>query len=232
MITFDGVDIRSVANIKIEDVLVSQIEHNPATRPRAIQPGSFFVRNHLGTRSVAITFALLTQNKIQRQAELMALAEWAKDDKEYKLLLPNYPEHYLMAVCTVKPDPSLRQWWENGLRIMFTCYENPFWNSIAEKSASCGTSFRVLGDAPPLMRIERTLSASASDQSYALDGNTMTFSKIPAGDMVIDINRQTAVVGSTDIMPYYNVNSRFIVPRTGSQTITGTGAVVYRERWQ
>jgi hypothetical protein len=83
------------------------------------------------------------------------------------------------------------------------------------------------------MRIERTVSGSAaSNQSYALDGRTMTFSSIPAGNMVIDLDNQTAYVGSSDIMQYYNVNSKFLIPRTGVQTISGTGTVKYRERWQ
>lgn len=50
--------------------------------------------------------------------------------------------------------------------------------------------------------------------------------------MVIDLENQTAYVGSSDIMQYYNVNSKFLIPRTGVQTITGTGTVKYRERWQ
>jgi hypothetical protein len=32
-------------------------------------------------------------------------------------------------------------------------------------------------------------------------------------------------------MQYYNVNSRFIVPITGSQSVVGTGTVKYRERF-
>lgn len=232
MIVFDGVNIQSVADVKIEDIRVSPIEYNDVTRPRAIAPGSVFVRERMGTRSVAVTFAILEQNRQNRQAQLMGLSEWAKTNKEYKLQLPNYPDFYLMAVCTGKPEPSLRQWWESKLRLVFTCYDNPFWNSIGEKSVSCGTQFHVLGDAPPLMQIERTLSESASDQSYGLDGNTITFSTIPAGNLVIDLNRQTAAVGTTSIMQYYNVNSRFLIPRTGTQTISGTGSVVYRERWQ
>lgn len=232
MIVFDGKDIGSVANVKIEDVRVSPIDYDPVSRPRAIRAGSDFIRNRAGTRTVAITFALLDDNKVNRQAMLMNLSQWAKTDKEYRLDLPGHPEHYLMAVCTGKPEPSLRQWWESKLRVVFTCFDNPYWNSIKEKSVACGTAFYALGDAPPLMRIERTLASSASSQSYALDGNTITFSTIPAGNMVIDLDKQTAVVGATNLMQYYNINSRFLVPHPGGMTVSGTGTVYYRERWQ
>ena len=232
MIVYDGVDINSVAGVKIEDIRISPIDYDPVTRPRAIRAGSDFVRNRAGTRTVAITFALLNQDRISRQAALLALSQWAKTDKEYRLDLPGHPDLYLMCVCTSKPEPSMRQWWESKLRIVFTCYDNPYWNSTYEKAVACGTQFLSMGDAPPLMRIERTLGSDASNQSYALDGNTMSFSTIPAGNMVIDLDRQTAVVGTTSIMQYYNINSKFLIPRTGTQTITGTGTVKFRERWQ
>ena len=233
MIVFDGVSLNSVAGVRIKDIRVSPIQYGEVTRPRAVRGGSVFVRSRAGTRTVTITFALLNNDQINRQAALMAISQWAKNDKEYKLELPGHPEHYLMAICTDKPEPSLREWWESKLRLVFTCYENPYWNARGEKSADCGTAFTVNGDAPPLMRIERTVSGSAaSNQSYALDGRTITFSSLPVGDMVIDLDNQTAVVGSTDIMQYYNVNSKFLIPRTGTMTITGTGTVKYRERWQ
>ena len=233
MIFFDSVSLNSIAGIKIKDVHVSPISYDEVTRPRAINSGSVFVRSRAGTRTVQIVFSLLDEDKNSRQASIMAISKWAKTDKEYKLQLPGHPNHYLMAICTGKPDPSLREWWESNLMIVFTCFENPFWNDLIEKSVSCGTQFNVLGDAPPLMRIERTVSGSAaSNQSYAMDGRTITFSSIPVGDMVINLNDQTAAVGSTSIMEYYNVNSRFLIPRTGVQTITGTGTIKYRERWQ
>ena len=232
MIIFDGVDIRRVADVKIEDVRVSSIEFNPTTRTRPVAPGSFFVRNRCGTRTVAVTFAVLCDNMIQRQAFIESISEWAKSDAEYRLELPGHPERYLMAVCTSKPEPSTRQWWEAKLRLVFTCFENPFWNDRIEKSVACGTAFRVRGDAPPLMRIERTLSANASNQSYGLNGKTITFSTIPAGNLVIDLNKQTAEVGNASIMANYSVNSRFLIPTTGLQTVTGTGTVKWRERWQ
>ena len=109
MIVYDGVDINSVAGVKIEDIRISPIDYDPVTRPRAIRAGSDFVRNRAGTRTVAITFALLNQDKISRQAALLALSQWAKTDKEYRLDLPGHPDLYLMCVCTSKPEPSMRQ---------------------------------------------------------------------------------------------------------------------------
>lgn len=237
MIVYDGISLNSVAGVKIKDIQVSPIAYDEVTRPRAIRGGSDFVRSRAGTRTVSITFALIEENDITRQASLLAISQWAKNDREYRLELPGHPDRYLMAICTGKPEPSLRQWWESKLRLVFTCYENPYWNAKAEKSVACGSAAFILGDAPPLMRIERTVTGSAaSDQSYTLDGKTITFSTIPVGNAVIDLDNQTAysVNGSTvtDIMPYYNVNSRFLIPRTGIVNITGTGTVKYRERWQ
>lgn len=233
MIVFDGKDIGSAANVKIEDIYVSPIQYELSARPRAVSGGAEFVRNRCGTRQIIITFALPDEDEVNRQKALLALSEWAKTDKEYRLELQGHPEHYLMAVCTEKPNPSLRKWWQSDLRLVFSCVNDPYWISKAEKSVACGTQFVALGDAVPLMRIERTVSGSAvANQSYALDGRTMTFSTIPVGDMVIDLNRQTAAVGSSSIMGNFVITGKFILPRTGVQTISGTGTIKYRERWQ
>lgn len=231
MIFFDGVSLESIAPVKIEDIRVNQVQVNPVSRPRAIAGGSEFVRTRYGTRTINITFALLDDNILERQNSLEMIFNWAKSDAEYKLQLPIRPNCYLMAVCTSKPDPSLRQWWESKLRITFTCFDNPFWTSNQEKSVACGTAFRVNGDVPPLMQITRNLGSSASNQSYSNGTQTMTFSSIPAGSMVIDLNNQTAYVGNSSFMSGYSISSRFIIPKTGTQTITGTGTIKYRERW-
>ena len=236
MIIYNGISLDSVAGVKIDDVLVSPISIEDLTRNRAIRGGSVFVRSRKGTRSVVITFSVLNNDKVNRQKTIDAIRQWARDDREYKLELPGHPEYYLMATCTEKPGPSLRQWWEK-LKIVFTCYDNPYWNAKAEKSVACGSDFFALGDAPPLMRIERTVSGSSvSNQSYAMDGRTITFSTIPVGNATIDLNNQLAYSDNsgtiTDMMQYYNVNSKFLLPRTGKMKITGTGTVKYRERWE
>ena len=232
MIVFNGVALESVANVKIEDIRVSPIKLNPVARGRAIRFGSEFVRMGGGERTVTITFALLDRNEINRHAAIMAISQWAKTDAEYRMELPTEPNRYLTCVCTSKPEPSTRQWWESKLRLVFTCYDNPYWTSKNEKSVSCGTSFNVLGDAPPLMTIERTLTSTASNQTYSNSTESMTFTTVPSGTMTIDLNRQTAVVGSSSIMQYYNPSGRFLIPKTGTQTISGTGTVKYKERWE
>lgn len=232
MIVFDGVSIDGVAPVQIEDITVSPIAYSPVTRPRAIRFGSEFVRMRGGERTITVSFALLVMNKVERHEAIMSLSKWAKTDAEYVLELPTEPGKYLKCVCTSKPEPSTRAWWENKLKLRFTCFDNPYWTSKQEKLVACGTEFTALGDAPPLMRILRTLTSSASNQAYSDGTNTMTFSTVPAGDLVIDLNAQTAAVGTTSIMQYYAPSGAFLVPRTGTQTITGTGTVAYRERWE
>lgn len=231
MICFDGVDILSVAPVKIADINISSVKLEAVAKGRAIVGGSDFVRIHDGNRTVQVTFAILEDDPIKRMAYLNALRRWAKRDAEHMLEVAFVPDAYLEAVCTEFPDPSVRQWWESDLTITFTCFSNPYWTSKAERTIACGTSFFVLGDAPPLMRIEHTFSASASNVTYSNGSQSMTFSTIPAGNLVIDLNSQTAVVGNSSVMANYAFTSRFLIPKVGAQTITGTGTIKFRERW-
>lgn len=231
MIVFDGVDIAAVAPVRIDDISISSVSLEPTARDRAIAGGADFVRMRDGTRTVEITFAILEDDRTTRAEYIQALKAWARRDAECMMQFAHVPDKYLMCVCTGFPEPSVRQWWEPTLRLKFTCYNNPYWNSVSERSIACGTQFFAQGDALPLMRIERVLDASASNQSYSDGTDTMTFSTIPAGNLVIDLNKQTAAVGGTSVMQYYAFTSNFIRPKTGTQTITGTGTVKVRERW-
>lgn len=231
MINYRGVSLESIAPVKIEDIRVSPIQMNAVVRTRPVYPGSDFVRITRETRTVAITFALLTNDMHIRQRQLMDISKWAFSETEAPISLPNYPDLTLSCICTGLPEPSTRQWWESKLRLVFTAYDNPFWTSIQEKSVSCGTAMFINGDAPPLMRIETTSTGSLT---YSDGTNSMTFGTYtgrPSGKTVIDLNRQTAYVGNTSIMQGYTFASRFIIPKPGTMTITGTGTVYWRERW-
>ena len=234
MIWFNGSALESIAPVKIVDVVVSPIQMSPTARQRPVQWGAQFVRMTGGSRTATITFSLMTEDLDERQDQIRNITAWATGSPLAKLMLPYRDGVYLMAGCTSLPEPSTRQWWENRLRLVFSTFDDPYWISMYERNASCGSAFTVMGDAPdgPLMRIERTLSASASNQIYGNGTESMTFSSIPAGALVIDLNHQTAAVNGTSIMANYTMGSSFLIPRNGVQTITGTGSIIWRERWQ
>lgn len=232
MIIFNGVDLTETLPVKIEDIVVSPIELKPVARERVIQFGAEFVRIGGGTRNVVVTFALLDIDTSEREAFMQDLRNWASIGAEYTLELPQFTNRHLECAVTMLPDHSYRKWWENKLRIQFTCFNNPFWTSNELIETPCGTSFSIGGSAQPLITIERNSVTPLTNQTYSNGIASMTFTTIPAGKLVIDLNRQTAAIGNTSIMRYYTPTSTWIVPKIGAnQRINGSGVVKYRERW-
>ena len=232
MIEFDGVDLEELVNIKIDDIVVSPIRYSPVARTRTINFGSDFVRMYGESRTVTISFAVLEMDHDERERQLQTIRDWAKTDKEYVLQLPHFGNRHLECVCTQHPDTSYRKWWENRLNVQFTCFNNVYWTSNEIVTVPCGTSFSIGGSAPPVMTIENNSVVALQNQTYASPTESMRFTTVPAGKLVIDLNRQTAAIGSSSIMRYFVPTTKFIVPRIGAgQVITGTGTVNYRERW-
>ena len=232
MIKFNNVELTDIVPVKIEDIVVSPIQLNPVARQRAIQFGSELVRISGATRNITVTFALLDINVTERESLMQDIRDWAKIGAEYTLELPQFANRHLECAVTMLPDHSYRKWWETKLKIQFTCFNNPYWTSNELIEVPCGTVFSIGGSAPPVMSIVRSLSSSATNQTYSNGSASMTFTTIPAGSLTIDLNRQTAAIGRTSIMKYYNPMSTWITPKIGAnQKITGTGTVRYRERW-
>ena len=232
MITFNGKDFTGLFPVKIDDITVSPIQLNPVARQRAIQYGAEFVRIGGGERTVTVSFALLDSDIDNREQTMNDIREWASIGKEYTLELPQYANRHLECAVTQLPDYSYRKWWENKLRIVFTCYNNPYWISNELIEVPCGTSFSIGGSAPPLMTIERKGTTPLANQTFSNGTASMTFTTIPAGNMVINLSKQTAAIGKTSFMKYYKPTSTWIVPAVGAnQRITGVGTIKYRERW-
>ena len=232
MIKYNGKEMTALFPVKIDDITVSPIQLNPVARQRAIKYGAEFVRIGGGERTVTVSFALLDSDIDNREQVMNDIREWANIGKEYTLELPQYANRHLECAVTQLPDYSYRKWWENKLRIVFTCYNNPYWTSNELIEVPFGTSFSIGGSAPPLMTIERKGSSALANQTFSNGTASMTFTQIPAGNLVIDLSRQTAAIGKTSIMKYYKPTSTWIVPAIGAnQKITGVGSIKYRERW-
>lgn len=231
MIKYGNVELTDLVNVKIEDVVVSPIRLNPVARSRSIKFGEEFVRQKGGTRTVTISFAMLEPDYEEREKQMLDLRGWAFSETEKTLSLPQFANKHLECICTQFPDHSYRKWWENKLRLVFECFDNPFWTSNELIEVPCGNTFSIGGTAQPLITIERN-GGILTEQGYATATESMVFSTIPAGNLVIDINRQTAAIGKTSIMQYYKPSSTWIVPKIGAnQYINGEGTVKYRERW-
>lgn len=230
MIIFNGVDLEEIAPVKIEDIRVTPMNVQPVERQN-VGIGQNFIRMTGGQRTITVTFALLNDNKDERFELLEAIKEWARPWEECPLILPMYPGKHFDCRCTKYPEPSYRQWWESKLRLVFTTFENPYLTSNEELRAGLNEHLVIGGTAPPLIRIERRLSSRVANQTYACNGQSMFFSQIPAGQLKIDLNKQTAEVSGSTIMQYFGKTSQFIEPVNGNMTITGNGAIIYRERW-
>ena len=232
MIIFNGVDLTDTIPVKIEDIVVSPIQLNPVARQRAVQFGSEFVRMGGGNRNITISFALLEIDYAERENAMQNLRNWARIGAEYTLELPQYTNRHLECAVVQLPDYSYRKWWENKLKIVFTCFNNPYWTSNELVEVPCGNEFSIGGSAQPLISIERSGIRPLTNQTYTNGIGSMTFTTIPAGNVVIDLNRQTASVDGVSIMQFYTPSSEWIIPAVGaSQIIQGEGTVKYRERW-
>ena len=232
MIRFNNVDLTDTMPVKIEDINVSPIQLNPVARPRPVQYGSEFVRMTGGTRRVTISFAMLEEDPDRRETYMQTLRDWATLGKECTLELPEFANKHLECAVTQLPDYSYRKWWENKLKIIFTCFNNPYWTSNDLIEVPCGVLFSISGSATPLMTIERNSVIPLTNQTYTNGTQSMTFTTIPGGNMIIDLNKQTAAIGKTSIMRYYTPTSSWITPDVGAnQYINGQGTIKYRERW-
>lgn len=232
MIRFNNRNLESIAPVKIEDITVSPIQLNPVARQRPISFGAEYVRMGGSTRTVTISFALLEQRINTREDEMQDIRDWAYSDTEKTLQLPMFSNRHLECVCTQMPDNSYRKWWENKLKIVFTCFSNPYWTSDELIEVNANTAFSIGGSAPPLVTISRSGATSLTNQVFTSRTEVMRFTTIPAGNLLIDLNRQTAAIGSTSIMQYFDPLSNWIVPKIGAnQYFGGVGVLRYRERW-
>ena len=196
LLEFDAGAARQAAK-RARDALANvwgaEFDENGNVMPVINNFGADFVRMGGGTRKVTVSFALLLENPDDRESAMQDIRNWAKIGAEYNLELPQFANRHLECAVTQLPDHSYRKWWENKLKLVFTCFNNPYWTSNEQIEVQCGTVFSIGGSAPPLMTIERFGFVPLTQQTYASKTESMTFSTIPAGSMVIDLNNQNAI---------------------------------------
>lgn len=232
MIVFNDVDLTENIPVDIEDIYVSPIQLTPIARERSIAWGADLARINGGTRDIIVTFALLKENRAEREDLLQQLRDWAKVGAEGVIHLPHFENRHLEAAVVQLPDATYRKWWESKLKIVFRCFNNPYWTSDEQVEVPCGTVFSIGGSAPPIMTINRNGVTPLTQQTYTSGDENIIFKTIPAGNAIIDLNKKTAAIGNTSIMQYYVPTATWITPKVGAnQVVNGQGTIKYRERW-
>ncbi len=233
MLLFDGVALESVAPVRIDDIVVSPVTQAATVVDRAVLSGADFVRIRGKTRTITITFAILTNDMQNRATYMQSVRRWAAKAQPCRMMLPDRIGQYIMAVCTTPPSLSLRKWWET-VKMVFTSYE-PFFESTGENSSACGTPFMVNGSAEPRMQIRENISQALDAPSWVWNGKkTISLSgTVGPGALVIDLTRQMITLNGQSIMSSYVFpDSDFFAPQIGYNNITGPGRVFWRERWE
>lgn len=228
---FDGVDIETISPVKIIDITVGQPKQSVVTAPRPISPGQAFIRSTYTTRVITVQFALLITSPIEREAALQALRAWAHPGQPGTLTVDSRPGQSITAVCTGLPDPSMRQWWEDKLKITFTCYD-PLFVDITEQTAASGAQAVVLGDAPPLAYLTIDVGSGYNTVTVTDGTRTLTLSgQMSAGTITIDLEHEK-ITHSVDgnISSLLTLTSRFPQLKIGINTITGA-ILHYKPRW-
>ena len=228
MIIFGNAALEDAAPVRVRDITVFMPDMRPIAADRVYPAGQEYAGMRVGARRVVIRFALDAEDMAQRAGHLRAVTQWASGMDIRPLRLPGYDGMHLMAVCTAHPDFDARAWWRDDLRLELTAFD-PYWRADAERRAAAGDVF-IGGSAPPEMRIEYR-NEQAGDCLWSDGIDEMRFSGVPPGLLVIDLNRQTALLDGTGVMDRFDPTGTFPLPRAGRFRLAGPGEIVWRERW-
>lgn len=232
LLAFNGVSIFDVAPIYVTKVVPSNPEIKAVMTEKTAADGSIFVRKTYGPRTVTIFFYFQTDSKTLKSEYIEKLYAWAHSTTLKELRIPERPGKYINAYCSSLPDFSAVEQ-KRGMSIQFTC-PDPYFYEDGERVAPIGTSFAIESVyGAGAARIEWTNPSTATSPAWVLDGaTTITISgSVAAGAVVVQTNPIYATLADVSVMDQITIASRPFDLTYGAHTITGSGALVYRERW-
>ena len=237
MIEFNGQSISDIAPVKILNVAVSSPKPSVIARPIARKDGQVPVYRTNTTRTVTVTFNLLSQEQEQRVWWIERLNSWLSPRDERPLTMKKYPEVYLNVICTGTPDLTLRDWSEVHT-IQFTAYD-PYFTATHEKTARVNDAFVVTGTQTPKLRITFDGGASTITNArwshyvgWQLD-SVSSFIQIDGAAYAsnIEINVPDRIVRNSNGYLPYTLDSRWFNIALGRNAIVGTNGAAGTVHW-
>ena len=231
-IVFNGHELSaSVPDSHVIDISVGSvsIEHN--AQARVINAGSIFISKRDTTRTVTIQVEL----PLDRESALNnynLLRAWAESNQPAPLYLPNCDKGYLQCILSAMGTMPVKSWYE-PIELTFTAYDPYFYGET--KTAECGSTFTIGGDALVDFTISMQNETALTDPAWTIDGvQKISFTgSIGAGLLLIDSSKGLATLAGQSVMTQLNYETRFTPLSTGNHTITGSGGTIsWIERWR
>lgn len=241
-VIFDGHDFSELFYVGDPEITIAN--SIPDLRDVSGRDGSMFVGSRFGNSNVAFTLAL-EGDAYTRRCALSVLASWLDVDEPKKLVLPDTPDRYYLAV----PDAALELKRAIGAeltKVSFALVDPVAYGREVEITVPSGSSikFNVNGSYKTYPII--TASSAVRDSTslvwgVKLDGDK--FIHIATGSasatlVEIDCGARTSTITSSKTvkLPTLNPLSDWLYFEPGIHTLlmdegTGAATVKYRERW-
>lgn len=233
MVEFDGVQIESVAPVKLDDVFISAPSVELTTQSVPLMDGVRFVRSKRGTRTVTVPFAVMEDNEEIRRNHIKAVTEWATSKGLCTLRTSQEKNGYLLAVCSQLPDESSKKFWDI-MTLAFVAVD-PCYIENTEHSQNVTAAVNLTGKEAPMIRIEQTVSSVLTNPTWRCGETHITLSRVTAGRLIIDLYSQTITLNGESIMEQMTIDSDFFEMSKENNKIictNGAGGVLYwRKRW-
>lgn len=225
----------AVPGAQVVNVTVQPIPIAFTMLDRVADDGSLPVRRRLDKRQIQVEIELPFSPAVADYAtNARKVRVWAESSQESPLVLPDYPGKYLNSVLTAIDNFSLNEWYK-PLKLTFTAFNDPYFNSDAESTGAVGSAIVIQGDAPATPTITHQITAALTNPQWTLvPGYVIQLSgTYTSGTIVIDTKKGYVSKDDVSIMPSLSPASRFYRFPKGGYVITGPagGQIAWRERW-
>ena len=201
--------------------------------------GSVFIGKTWANSQVSFSIATIGTAE-ERRAALSTLGQWLDVDEPKKLILPDTPDLYYMAVPNGSVDLT-RYCDSETASVTFDIVDPIAYGREVEITVPSGGSvtFHVGGTYKTRPQISATATRNSSSLVYGLKLDNASYVHVATGsasarNVAIDCDKRTCVVNSSVSM--ITLDSNWLELEPGGHTLamdngTGAATVTFRERW-
>lgn len=133
--SLDGKPLSAISpSIFITDIREDAPPDRITAEPYAIHNGSRYIRKQRESLSVSVEFAIREQDEARRMEVCQLIQKWAKNGGYFAR--SDRPGQRLRVRCETLPSVASALKWTEILSVVFTAYEQPYWESMAATSAT------------------------------------------------------------------------------------------------